>query len=314
MNRRQFGATVASTTLALAGVSASSTTALAQDAESERVENVSATLGTATLSADSAAMTREGDAAVLRARGGRIETETRTLSADGVRVTVEQVDDESYRVLREGFADATSEGSATDLFAALGRADVPEDASAKIELSSLAADGRPLADEVAAGGTVGGIVPDGAVDLAAGESVSGLGATEFRTVRVARGETTLTAEDVIARGKDGALEVTAATGEVTAKSKSASFEELTMTVEPPTSTARTNTFEELAAQAEDGSLSLSSASEALSDVRLGDLLKTAEDAAVRVHFAKVSKGGYAVEDVTFTGTMTGLLAKLARKL
>ena len=293
---------------ALGGTSTAVSTSFAQETSQLTVEGWSESFGGVSVSLDAGSVTYEDGTATLVGEGWTFEAAGKTVTVESTTVTVEDISEETYQQLGQALAESAEARTPLPFLSALGASDVSRDTPVQIDVSSVATADRTVADSVVVEGTLGGIVPDGATELDEESSVLDLGASTFESVTVTRGSAELSVESVSVEYADQSLVVTAAAGEATTSSRSASFEEMEATVAPPAElSASQSAFVDAVLEQASGDVpTIGAVLDALeqSDVDAAALRSFVADAQVEVGFASVSRSGTdASRQLSISGTV-----------
>ncbi|MFC7082104.1 hypothetical protein [Halorussus caseinilyticus] len=206
MKRRQFGAMLAAATFSLGGVGSAAADASAQETDPLQIADVSVSLGGITASIGRATFAFDEGTMLLRATDWSTEVAGEPMSIGEARVAVDGADAETFATVRAAMVEAFESRSASSLVSALADANVSEDAGVRTFLGSVETGGQLVADEIAATGTVGSVVPSGSGELlqdgASLSEVTALGASEWSRLTIQLGDTELAANDVVMQ-RDG---------------------------------------------------------------------------------------------------------------
>ncbi|WP_128477047.1 hypothetical protein [Halorussus pelagicus] len=315
MKRRQFGAMLATATFSLGGVSSAAADASAQETDPLEIEDVSMELGEATVSVGRATFRYRDGAMRLQLDDWSVESDNASLSVGRKRVNVSDVTPETYAAVRAAMVETYEGQSLSPLLSALVESDLDPDSHLQVSLSSVESDGRLLADEVVATGTVGSVVPDGTRDFLSGgaslSALASLGAAEWSELRIERGDATLVADGVTMELDGTTFAIASPGGTAEVSGRSFEFSEMTLDILPPETLPAPHV--EFASQVRqlgsEGSLTLSAVKSAAADsgVTVANTLDALGSARFELSLAEVTADGEAVvSDFRTSGTLADL--------
>ena len=318
MKRRQL--LLATASLSLAGASGLSNAAADSSAQSDpiQIQNVTVDLGGATVTIGSATLAHDNDTLVFQGQEWTATVGDRTISLGGAEVTVGSIDSETYAQIRNAMVESAHGRSLSPLLSGLQAVNVDPSAPVEVRAGPITTDSGPVADEITATGTVGGVVPENWGDWVAGGSVEDIGSMQFDTVTVQRGSVAMTAENVVAQPFENALSVTADGGTVEAPSRTLAFENLNTTFRPPEEggEAQGRAVDGLQRLAANDSLTLDAISMTLmeSGVTVSNTMAALRDTRFEASVDSVTEDGQAVvQNFSTTGTLSELMQVLSQR-
>lgn len=271
MNRRQFGAMLATATFSLGGIASAASDASAQETDPLRTENLSFDLAGVTTDIGRATFEYDDGTMVLRARDWAMDDGARTLSIARTSISAADVSAETFATVRAGLKDGFRGQSLSPVLSALAAADVDPSSAVTLSLEGVALDETVIADRVTATGTAGSVVPEGTrallTDGATLAELDALGSADWTRLTVRRGDAELALEDVSMELDGAGVAITAPGGEASASGRTFDLDGVAMTILPPeTLSASTVEFlSELRQISQTGSLTLSAINSAAAE-------------------------------------------------
>lgn len=319
MKRRQL--LLATASLSLAGASGLSNAAADSSAQSDpiQVRNATVDLGGATVTIGSATLAHDGDTLAFQGQEWTATADSQTVSLASVEVTVGGVDAGTYAQIRDGLTRSASGRSLSPLLSALEAVDVDPNAPVEVRVGPITSDRAPVADEVTASGTVGGVVPENWGDWVAGTDAADIGSMQFDAVTVQRGSVSATAENVVAEPFENAVSVTAEEGTVETPNRTLAFENLNTTFRPPEEGAepQASAIDGLQRLAANESLTVDAIRTTLTEsgVTASNTVAALRNARFEATVGSVTENGQAlVQNFSTSGTLSELTQLLSQRL
>ncbi|WP_379793662.1 hypothetical protein [Halorussus aquaticus] len=322
MKRRQFGAALATAAFSLGGVVKTTRSASAQETEPLQIEDVTVSFGGVTSSVGSATFSFEDGTMQFQVSDWTMEGADKSLSIAQASVSAADVSAETYATIRGAMVESFSGRSLSPLLSTLAEVDVNPDASVEVVVESVETDGQLVADQIAATGTVGSVVPEGTRALlrdgATLEEVAALGTAEWSELTVQRGSTEFTATDVVMERQGTGVAISAPSGSASASGRTFEFSDMSLDLMPPETipAAHVEFASQVRQLAADGNLSSSAVSSAAEDagVTAENTSEAVRNARFELSFADVTEGGETVvSDFQTSGTLAELLQVLRQR-
>lgn len=319
MNRRQFGAMLATATVSFGSLETVVARGPTQSTESLEVEDVSVTLGTTTMTVERVALTYDESAMEFEISDWTTESTEGSLSIATVRLVAEEVSPETYATVRSGMVEAFEGQSLTPLLSVLGTAEIAPDAPVEMVHESVEVGEQLVADRIRATGTARSVIPEGTRALARGEAtiaeLDEFGVSEWSQLTIQRGNSEFIADDVVMELDGGAVAVSSPGGEILTSGRTFEFSDMEVTVRPPETvpTAHVEFATEMRQLAGDGDLTLPAIESAASEtgVTASNTVEAGQNVRVAISLADVTENG---EPVISDFATSGTVAELAQVL
>lgn len=323
MKRRQFGTMLATATLSLGGLTGAVTSASAQNTEPLVVEDVNVSLGEGTTSLGLVELEYED--------GGRIELDvedwtmeggTRSLAIGEAQVAVEGQSEETYAAVRSAMIEAFQGRSLSPLLEVLAAANVNPDGTVEVSAGPVEMDGQLVADQIAAVGTAGSVVPDGMFALvqegASLQEISELGTSQWDGLVVVRGDSQLQLDNPTMQLSGTTFAITSPDAVAETPGRSLAMSDVTMLFGPPETVSEPHRLfaARLRQLAADGSLTLSAirSAAAESGVTAANTVEFIRASRFALGIGEVTEDGETVvSDFETAGTLAELMAAIRQQ-